>query len=86
MPFIGLFGTVWGIIDAFRGLGSAGTASLRTVAPGIAEALIATAAGLLAAIPAVMAYNHFLQRIKEFGALMDDFSLEFMNMTERYFS
>ena len=86
MPFIGLFGTVWGIIDAFRGLGTAGTASLRTVAPGIAEALIATAAGLLAAIPAVMAYNHFLQRIKEFGALMDDFSLEFMNMTERYFS
>jgi biopolymer transport protein TolQ len=86
MPFIGLFGTVWGIIDAFRGLGSAGTASLRTVAPGIAEALIATAAGLLAAIPAVIAYNHFLQRIKEFGALMDDFSLEFMNMTERYFS
>ena len=86
MPFVGLFGTVWGIIDAFRGLGSAGTASLRTVAPGIAEALIATAAGLFAAIPAVMAYNHFLQRIKEFGALMDDFSLEFMNMTERYFS
>lgn len=86
MPFVGLFGTVWGIIDAFRGLGSAGTASLRTVAPGIAEALIATAAGLFAAIPAVMAYNQFLQRIKEFGALMDDFSLEFMNMTERYFS
>ena len=86
MPFVGLFGTVWGIIDAFHGLGSAGTASLRTVAPGIAEALIATAAGLFAAIPAVVAYNQFLQRIKEFGALMDDFSLEFMNMTERYFS
>ena len=86
MPFVGLFGTVWGIIDAFRGLGSAGTASLRTVAPGIAEALIATAAGLFAAIPAVMAYNQFLQRIKEFGALMDDFSLEFLNMTERYFT
>jgi biopolymer transport protein TolQ len=86
MPFVGLFGTVWGIIDAFRGLGAAGTASLRSVAPGIAEALIATAAGLFAAIPAVMAYNQFLQRIKEFGALMDDFSLEFLNMTERHFT
>ena len=86
MPFVGLFGTGWGIIDAFLGLGSAGTASLRTVAPGIADALIATAAGLFAAIPAVMAYNQFLQKLKEFGALMDDFSLEFMNMTERYFT
>ena len=85
-PFIGLFGTVWGIIDAFQGLGSAGTASLRSVAPGISEALIATAAGLFAAIPAVVAYNQFVQRIKEFGALMDDFSLEFLNMTERYFT
>ena len=85
MPFVGLFGTVWGIIDAFRGLGAAGTASLRSVAPGIAEALIATAAGLFAAIPAVMAYNQYLQRIKEFGAMMDDFSLEFLNMTERHF-
>lgn len=85
MPFVGLFGTVWGIIDAFQGLGSAGTASLRTVAPGIAEALIATAAGLFAAIPAVMAYNQYLQRIREFAALMDDFSLEFINMTERHF-
>ncbi len=86
MPFVGLFGTVWGIIDAFRGLGAAGTASLRSVAPGIAEALIATAAGLFAAIPAVIAYNQYLQRIKEFGALMDDFSLEFLNMTERHFT
>lgn len=85
MPFVGLFGTVWGIIDAFRGLGTAGTASLRSVAPGIAEALITTAAGLFAAIPAVMAYNQYLQRIKEFGAMMDDFSLEFLNMTERHF-
>jgi biopolymer transport protein TolQ len=85
-PFIGLFGTVWGIIDAFHGLGDAGTASLRSVAPGISEALIATAAGLFAAIPAVVAYNQFVQRIKEFGALMDDFSLEFLNMTERYFT
>ena len=86
MPFVGLFGTVWGIIDAFRGLGTAGTASLRSVAPGIAEALITTAAGLFAAIPAVVAYNQYLQRIKEFGAMMDDFSLEFLNMTERHFT
>ena len=85
-PFIGLFGTVWGIIDAFRGLGTAGTASLRSVAPGISEALITTAAGLFAAIPAVMAYNQFVQRIKEFGALMDDFVLEFLNMAERHFT
>jgi biopolymer transport protein TolQ len=85
-PFIGLFGTVWGIIDAFQGLGAAGTASLRSVAPGIAEALITTAAGLFAAIPAVIAYNLFVQRIKEFGTLMDDFALEFLNMTERTFT
>ena len=85
-PFIGLFGTVWGIIDAFLGLGAAGTASLRTVAPGISEALITTAAGLFAAIPAVIAYNIFLQRIKEFGTSLDDFAMEFLNMTERYFT
>jgi biopolymer transport protein TolQ len=85
-PFIGLFGTVWGIMDAFRGLGTAGTATLRTVAPGIADALITTAAGLFAAIPAVIAYNQFLQRVKEFGASIDDFALEFLNMTERHFT
>jgi biopolymer transport protein TolQ len=85
-PFVGLFGTVWGIIDAFHGLGSAGTASLRSVAPGISEALITTAAGLFAAIPALIAYNQFVQRVKEFGAMIDDFSLEFLNMTERYFT
>jgi biopolymer transport protein TolQ len=85
-PFVGLFGTVWGIIDAFHGLATAGTASLHSVAPGIAEALITTAAGLFTAIPAVIAYNIFLQRIKEFGTQMDDFSLEFLNMTERYFT
>ena len=85
-PFIGLFGTVWGIMDAFRGLGTAGTASFRSVAPGISEALITTAAGLFAAVPAVMAYNQLVQRVKEFGALMDDFTLEFLNMTERYFT
>ena len=85
-PFIGLFGTVWGIIDAFQGLGTAGTASLRSVAPGISEALITTAAGLFAAIPAVVAYNQYVQRLREFGALMDDFALEFLNMTERHFT
>lgn len=85
-PFVGLFGTVWGIIDAFQGLGSGGVASLRSVAPGISEALVTTAAGLFAAIPAVVAYNHFVQRVKEFGGLIDDFALEFLNMTERNFT
>lgn len=85
-PFIGLFGTVWGIMDAFRGLGTAGTATLRSVAPGIADALITTAAGLFAAIPAVIAYNQFVQRLKEFGTSIDDFALEFLNMTERHFT
>jgi len=82
-PFIGLFGTVWGIIDAFHGLGTAGGATLRAVAPGISEALITTAAGLFAAIPAVIAYNMFTQHIREFGARMDDFSLELINEVER---
>lgn len=82
-PFIGLFGTVWGIIDAFHGLGTAGAATLRAVAPGISEALIATAAGLFTAIPAVIAYNQFTHSIREFGARMDDFSLEFLNAVER---
>ncbi len=82
-PFIGLFGTVWGIIDAFHGLGTAGAATLRAVAPGISEALITTAAGLFAAIPAVIAYNYFSQEIKQFGARMDDFSLELLNVIER---
>ena len=82
-PFIGLFGTVWGIIDAFHGLGTAGSATLRAVAPGISEALITTAAGLFAAIPAVIAYNLFTQHIREFGARMDDFSLELINEIER---
>ncbi len=85
-PFIGLFGTVWGIIDAFHGLGLAGTATLHSVAPGISEALITTAAGLFAAIPAVVAYNHFVQGIKEFGARMDDFSLELLNIVDRHFA
>ena len=82
-PFIGLFGTVWGIIDAFQGLGNAGAATLRAVAPGISEALITTAAGLAAAIPAVIAYNYFQHSIREFGSRMDDFGLEFMNAIER---
>jgi biopolymer transport protein TolQ len=82
-PFVGLFGTVWGIIDAFYGLGDAGAATLRAVAPGISEALITTAAGLAAAIPAVIAYNAFTHRMREFGARMDDFSMELLNMIER---
>ena len=84
-PFIGLFGTVMGIIDAFQSLGTAGAASLRAVAPGISEALITTALGLAAAIPAAVAYNWFGTTIREFGARMDDFALEFLNMTERSF-
>ena len=82
-PFVGLFGTVWGIMDAFLGLGSSGAASLRAVGPGIAEALITTAAGLFVAIPAVIAYNQFLSQVRELGARMDNFSLEFLNAAER---
>jgi len=84
-PFVGLFGTVLGIIDSFQGLGSAGSASLRAVAPGISEALIATAAGLAAAIPAAIAYNVMGHTIKELGSRMDDFVLEFLNLTERHY-
>ncbi|MBM3745140.1 MAG: flagellar motor protein MotA [Acidobacteria bacterium] len=82
-PFIGLFGTVWGIIDAFQGLGMAGSASLRAVAPGISEALIATAMGLAAAIPAAIFYNYYGHVIREIGARMEDFGLEFLNTSER---
>ena len=82
-PFIGLFGTVLGIIEAFQALGLAGSTSIRTVGPGIADALRATAVGLGAAIPAAIAYNHFGQIIKEIGQRMEDFSLEFLNLTER---
>ncbi len=85
-PFIGLFGTVWGVIDAFAGLGDAGAASLRAVAPGISEALIATAAGLFAAIPAVIAYNHFLHHIKEFSAQINHFTSEFTAQVEKQYS
>jgi biopolymer transport protein TolQ len=81
-PFIGLFGTVWGIIDAFHGLGTAGGATLRAVAPGISEALITTAAGLATAIPAVIAYNLVGSAIREFAARCDDFTLEVLNAIE----
>ncbi len=76
-PFIGLFGTVWGVMDAFAGLGTVGAASLRAVAPGIAEALVTTAAGLFTAIPAVIGYNHFLHSIKDTAGDMSNFAAEF---------
>jgi biopolymer transport protein TolQ len=85
-PFIGLFGTVWGIIDAFSGLGTAGSASLRAVAPGIAEALVTTAAGLFAAIPALIAYNSFLQDIRELAQRLDNFATEFTAQVEKTFT
>ena len=85
-PFVGLFGTVWGIISAFEGISQTGSTSLGVVAPGIAEALVATAAGLAAAIPAVMAYNHFTNRVKLFASDMDDFAMEFLNIAERNFT
>jgi biopolymer transport protein TolQ len=84
-PFIGLFGTVWGVMDAFTGLGAVGAASLRAVAPGIAEALITTAAGLFTAVPAVIAYNHFLHSIKDLGSRMDGFTLEVAAMLEKLY-
>jgi biopolymer transport protein TolQ len=84
-PFIGLFGTVWGIIDAFQALSMSASVSLRTVGPGIADALIATGAGLAAAIPAAVAYNYLGAQIKEIGNRLEDFSLEFMNFVERTF-
>jgi biopolymer transport protein TolQ len=85
-PFIGLLGTVVGIISAFQGLGLEKTASIQAVAPGISEALVATAAGLFAAIPAVVAYNQFIAHIKNIAAQMDDFASEFLNIVERSFS
>jgi biopolymer transport protein TolQ len=85
-PFIGLFGTVLGVMDAFEGLGDAGAASLRAVAPGIAEALITTAAGLFAAIPAVIAYNQYLQSIRSQATRMDNFTMEFVSKIETLYS
>jgi biopolymer transport protein TolQ len=84
-PFVGLFGTVIGIMKAFRDIGNVGSANLATVAPGIAEALIATAAGLAAAIPAVIAYNYFNSKIKVLASEMDNFSADFMNIVRRHF-
>ncbi|HVX97557.1 MAG TPA: protein TolQ [Polyangia bacterium] len=84
-PFIGLFGTVWGIMNSFRNIGSKGAANLATVAPGIAEALVATAIGLMAAIPAVMAYNYFSRRIRVLSAEMETFSSDFLNIVRRRF-
>jgi biopolymer transport protein TolQ len=84
-PFVGLFGTVWGIMNSFRSIGAKGAANLATVAPGIAEALIATAIGLVAAIPAVMAYNYFVRKIKVLASEMEAFSSDFLNITKRHF-
>jgi biopolymer transport protein TolQ len=85
-PFIGLFGTVWGIMEAFGTIGATGSTSITAVAPGISEALINTAAGLFAAIPALLAYNHFVQRLRQAKGEMEDFTLEFLNLTERNFT
>jgi biopolymer transport protein TolQ len=86
-PFIGLLGTVLGIMSAFQNIGqNAGSTNLGVVAPGIAEALVATAAGLFAAIPAVYFYNHLSQRVKIFASEMDDFAMEFLNIAERNFT
>lgn len=82
-PFVGLFGTVMGVVDAFHGLGSAGSATLRVVAPGISEALITTAAGLFVAVPAVVAYNQFSARIRIFASATDDFCRELLNSLEQ---
>jgi biopolymer transport protein TolQ len=84
-PFIGLFGTVWGIMNSFRNIGAKGAANLATVAPGIAEALVATAIGLMAAIPAVLAYNYFSRRIRVLSAEMETFSSDFLNIIRRRF-
>ncbi len=84
-PFIGLFGTVWGIMNAFRGLSLTRTSTIQAVAPGIAEALIATAIGLAAAIPSVMAYNHFSRKVRVMASDMENFSAEFLNIAERHF-
>lgn len=84
-PFIGLFGTVWGILHAFQKIGATGSASIATVGPAISEALIATAVGLFAAIPAVIAYNYFLARVRVLSSEMDNFSSDFLNIVKRHF-
>lgn len=85
-PFIGLFGTVWGIMGAFGTIGATGSTSITAVAPGISEALINTAAGLFAAIPALLAYNHYVAKLRQARGEMEDFTLEFLNLTERNFT
>jgi len=85
-PFVGLFGTVWGIMNAFEAIGGSGSASLAVVAPGISEALITTAMGLAAAIPAAVFYNFYASRIRVLSAMLDDFALEFLNIVERNFT
>ena len=85
-PFIGLFGTVWGIMTAFMNIGAQGSTDLAVVSQPIAEALIATALGLFAAIPAVYFYNHFTSKVKTYASEMDDFALEFLNISERNFT
>jgi biopolymer transport protein TolQ len=85
-PFIGLFGTVWGILMSFQEIGVSGSTSLAVVGPGIADALVATAVGLFAAIPAVYFYNHFTYQLKQFATSMDDFSMEFLTIAERNFT
>jgi biopolymer transport protein TolQ len=85
-PFVGLFGTVWGIMTAFGDIGRMGSANLAVVAPGISEALVTTAMGLLAAIPAAVFFNFFSSRVKVLSAMTDDFALEFLNIVERNFT
>ena len=85
-PFIGLFGTVWGIMQSFRAIGQTGSTSIAAVAPGISEALINTAAGLAAAIPALIFYNYFMGKVRAQRAGMEDFALEFINLAERNFT
>jgi biopolymer transport protein TolQ len=85
-PFIGLFGTVWGIMQSFRAIGYTGSTSIAAVAPGISEALVNTAAGLAAAIPALIFYNYFMGKVRQQRAGMDDFALEFINLAERNFT
>ena len=85
-PFIGLFGTVWGIMQSFRAIGQTGSTSIAAVAPGISGALVNTAAGLAAAIPAMIFYNYFMGKVREQRAGMEDFSLEFINLAERNFT
>jgi len=84
-PFIGLFGTVWGIMTSFASIASSSSTSITAVAPGISEALINTAAGLFAAVPALLAYNYFVGRLRRARGEMEDFTLEFLNLTERNF-